>query len=89
MDFQAIILEKEEHIASITLNRPDKLNAVSEQMVTELIAAFSDVAQDEDVRVLVLTGAGQGFCAGADASGKDKDSIFDEKVPGKILHTLI
>lgn len=66
MDFEAITLKKAEHIATITLNRPDRRNAVNQQMMKDLVAALADVAADDDVRVLVLTGAGRGFCSGAD-----------------------
>ena len=69
MKFETIALKKENHIATITLNRPDSLNAVSHQMAQELLAALEDVDKDEEVRVLVLTGAGRGFCAGADVRG--------------------
>lgn len=66
MDFEYILLKKEEGIATVTLNRPDKLNALTPQMRVEMRKAFEDVAEDEGVRVLILTGAGRGFCAGAD-----------------------
>ena len=83
MDFQTIIVSRKEHIAKVTMNRPERLNAVSERMVSELITAFNNIAEDEDARVMLLTGAGQGFCAGADA-WEDKDSIFNERDPEKI-----
>jgi len=53
-------------IATITLNRPDRLNAYTDRMATGLKKAFADAAEDSAVRVIVLTGAGRGFCAGAD-----------------------
>lgn len=74
MDFETIIVKKEDHIATITMNRPDKMNALNEQMLMELVAAIDDVARDDDVRVVVLTGAGQAFCSGADVSGGGKAS---------------
>jgi len=61
-----IILTKEGHVATIMLNRPDLLNAVNEEMANELIEAMGDVSGDEEVRVLVIKGAGDGFCAGGD-----------------------
>jgi enoyl-CoA hydratase/carnithine racemase len=69
MDFATILLKKEDWIATITLNRPDRLNAVTSKMAHELLAAIEDVDKDDEVRVLVLTGAGRGFCAGADVGG--------------------
>ncbi|MCZ6891236.1 MAG: enoyl-CoA hydratase-related protein [Chloroflexi bacterium] len=70
-DFETLILDKDtdEHIARITLNRPERLNAVNDRMEHELVAAIEDVAEDDDMRVLVLTGAGRGFCSGADTRG--------------------
>ena len=70
-DFESILLDKnaESHIARLTLNRPDRLNAISQQMGQELAEAIEDVAADDEMRVLVLTGAGRGFCSGADTGG--------------------
>ena len=66
MDYQTIILEKKDHVARLTLNRPERLNALNEQMFAELNSALEDVAGDGEVRALVLTGAGRAFCASAD-----------------------
>ncbi len=66
MAFQTIILEKQDGIATITLNRPEALNAVSEQMANELVEAVEDVAEDDSSRVLVIKAAGRVFCAGGD-----------------------
>ena len=69
MDWETILLKKENLIATITLNRPDRLNAVTPKMASELLAALDDVDRDDEARVLVLTGSGKGFCAGADVGG--------------------
>lgn len=69
MNYQAIILDKKENVATITLNRPEKMNAITPQMTEELIAALDDVDADAEMRVLVITGAGRGFCSGADIGG--------------------
>jgi len=53
-------------ILQMTMNRPDRLNAISMQQVTDLKAAFGEIAKDRECRVVILTGAGRGFCAGAD-----------------------
>ncbi len=66
MAYEEIIYEVSERIATITLNRPDRLNAWTMQMDIELRDAVKAAAADEGVRVIILTGAGRGFCAGAD-----------------------
>ncbi len=69
MDYETIILEKKGHVATITLNRPERLNAITPQMSQELVSALNDTDEDEEIRVLVITGAGRWFCAGADVGG--------------------
>jgi enoyl-CoA hydratase/carnithine racemase len=76
MAFEAIKTEKRGHINLITLNRPDRLNAVSEQLEEELYAALCAAEVDEDVRVVVLTGAGKAFCAGVDTSRLPSDALM-------------
>lgn len=66
MTYQTIIHEQRESVAWITLDRPAELNAVNLQMLQELSAALAEVAADASQKVLVLTGAGRAFCAGAD-----------------------
>lgn len=67
MNFKYIIYEKREGIATITLNRPEALNAFSKEVVEEIMQTLEDVKNDENVRVVVLTGAGEkAFSAGAD-----------------------
>ena len=68
MTFTEIDYSVADHIATITLNRPGKLNAFTGVMMNELIAAFDKADADDDVRVVIVTGAGRGFCAGADLS---------------------
>lgn len=63
-----ITYEVSERIATITLNRPDKLNAFTATMRAELIDAFDEADADDEVRAVIVTGAGRGFCAGADLS---------------------
>ncbi len=67
MDFKFIIYEKDEGIATITLNRPEALNAFSQEVVAEVLQAVEDIRNDENTRVVVLTGSGEkAFSAGAD-----------------------
>ena len=68
MPNQETIYQVADHVATITLNRPDKLNAWTAVMEQEVRAAFDQADGDENVRVIILTGAGRGFCAGADMS---------------------
>jgi enoyl-CoA hydratase/carnithine racemase len=64
--YEDILYEVKERIAVVTLNRPDKLNAWTAPMQASVKRAIVDAANDDDVRVIVVTGAGRGFCAGAD-----------------------
>ncbi|MCB1615513.1 MAG: enoyl-CoA hydratase/isomerase family protein, partial [Pseudomonadales bacterium] len=67
MSYQYILYDVSEAIATITLNRPEALNAYTPDMGDEIVAAFREAEKDETVRAVILTGAGdRGFCAGAD-----------------------
>jgi len=68
MDHQETLYQVTDRVATITLNRPDKLNAWTGTMEQEVRASIYEAEKDENVRVIVLTGAGRGFCAGADMS---------------------
>ena len=68
MAYQEIIYEVSEQIATITLNRPEKLNAFTNRMLKEIISAFDESDADDNVRAVIVTGAGRAFCAGADLS---------------------
>jgi enoyl-CoA hydratase/carnithine racemase len=70
-DYQEILYEVDGAVLTITLNRPDKLNAFTFTMMNELIDAFDQADADDDVRAVIVTGAGRGFCAGADLSAGD------------------
>jgi enoyl-CoA hydratase/carnithine racemase len=69
MAYEEIIYEVSEQIATITLNRPDKLNSFTNRMLKEIIAAFDESDADDNVRAVIITGSGRAFCAGADLSG--------------------
>jgi enoyl-CoA hydratase/carnithine racemase len=68
MDFQDIIYDVSEGIATITLNRPDKMNAFTGRMMYEIISALDLTDADDNVKAVIFTGAGRAFCAGADLS---------------------
>jgi 2-(1,2-epoxy-1,2-dihydrophenyl)acetyl-CoA isomerase len=68
--FEQIVYEKKAPVATVTLNRPKKLNAYSETMVHEILAALGDARDDDEIRAVILTGAGRGFCSGGDI-GRD------------------
>lgn len=72
MNTSLIDLQVERGIATLTLNRPDKRNAMSDAMRTDFIQALERVAADKSIRALVLTGAGKAFCAGGDIAGMEK-----------------
>lgn len=69
MSYEEILYDVSENIATITLNRPDKLNAFTNRMLKEMIAAFDAADADDEVRAVIVTGSGRAFCAGADLSG--------------------
>jgi enoyl-CoA hydratase/carnithine racemase len=69
MSYEQILTEKSEGILTITLNRPERLNAWTGQMGHELRAAFDESDADDEVRAIIITGAGRAFCAGADLEG--------------------
>ena len=68
MEYTNILYEVSDHVATLTLNRPDQLNAFTNAMVREMRDAFDRADADDDVRAVIVTGAGRGFCAGADLS---------------------
>ena len=82
MEFNEIRYEVKNGIATVAMNRPDKMNALGTAMGKELIAVFGQADRDDDVRVVVVTGVGKAFCAGADLSAGG--SRFDySSQPGK------
>jgi enoyl-CoA hydratase/carnithine racemase len=82
MDYQEILVEVQDHIATITLNRPQKLNAYTELMGEELTRAYESLGKRGDVRVIILTGAGRGFCSGADVSAVFQKNINERSQGG-------
>ena len=77
--FETLAYDVKDGIATITLNRPDKLNAFNTQMMKDMIAAFDVTDADDAVKVVIVTGAGRGFCAGADLSGGAQTFDYDAR----------
>ncbi|WP_304169977.1 crotonase/enoyl-CoA hydratase family protein [Phenylobacterium aquaticum] len=77
--FETIKLEIENGVCVLTLNRPDKLNAFNTQMMKDMIAAFDHTDADDAVKVVIVTGAGRGFCAGADLSSGAQTFDYDAR----------
>jgi enoyl-CoA hydratase/carnithine racemase len=81
-----ILFAKDGHIATITLNRPAKRNAYSEKMVHEILEALAEARDDDEIRVVILTGAGKGFCAGGDIS---RDFQYPARYRGHRLESML
>jgi 2-(1,2-epoxy-1,2-dihydrophenyl)acetyl-CoA isomerase len=86
MDYREIIFEKQDRIAQITLNRPTKLNAYSEVMVHEMLTALADARDDNDIRAIIITGAGRGFCSGGDIS---RDFQYPARYRGHKMESML
>jgi len=81
MDYETITTETEDGVMTLTLNRPDRLNAFTNRMKDEMIAAFDLADADDAVRAIIVTGAGRGFCAGADLD--DPEAITSARIDPK------
>jgi 2-(1,2-epoxy-1,2-dihydrophenyl)acetyl-CoA isomerase len=86
MEYRSILYEKERGKVTISLNRPRALNALNGELIDELLRALKEGAQDPDVKVMILTGAGRAFCFGADVAefSKSKD-LADPSSPLQLL----
>ena len=84
LQYETILYEVEDKVLMLTLNRPDRLNAFNGQMLKDLLDALDKADADDDVRAIIVTGAGRGFCAGADlAAGGDSFKSVDKFSAGK------
>ena len=84
MDYEAINYEVENNILVITLNRPEKLNALNGKMSSEILDALDRADSDDNVKAIIFTGQGRAFCAGADLSGGN--TTFDYDSDGRGIH---
>ena len=88
--FSHIVYEKKGHRATVTMNRPDVLNCLNHPTLCELQAAFTDVSWDDDIRVMVLTGAGdRAFCTGADLKEQAAECLDNPNAYWKWMRTFI
>ena len=97
---EQLLVEQHDQVLLITLNRPDRLNAISRAMLNELSAKVVEADKDPDIRCIVLTGSGKGFCAGLDLidtnerrqedneEGEKKDATAGDNRPGRRLFDL-
>ncbi len=77
-EYETLIYKTQDNVAVITMNRPERRNALNEQLNADLLSAFQQTHEDEMVRAVVLTGAGKGFCAGADLTAVSGISTPDD-----------
>ncbi|NIR52412.1 enoyl-CoA hydratase/isomerase family protein, partial [candidate division KSB1 bacterium] len=83
MNYENILFKVDKNIAHLTLNRPESLNALNEGMITEIGQAMEEVQKNDDVRVLVISGSGNAFCAGGDV--RVMKQAVESDTPAKLL----
>lgn len=90
--YKTLLLSSEDHVATLTLNRPEVHNAFNEVLIEELSRAFSELGSDADTRVVLLTGAGNSFCAGGDLNWMKKTAGYSKEEniqDAKKLHRML
>src|ERR1700735_714843 len=86
MSYSQVLFEKDGGVATVTMNRPEKLNAYSEVMVHEILAALADVRDDDSIRAVILTATGRGFCSGGDIS---RDFQYPARYRGHRMESML
>ena len=81
MSYESLIYETKDHVATLTLNRPERLNALGGTLREDLTDALTHATDDSDVRVIVITGAGKGFCAGGDVKAMQDANVAGRTRP--------
>lgn len=88
MAYQTIAIDKKDGTAILTLNRPDKLNAVNMTMRSEILDTLAELEADDETKVLIVTGAGRAFCSGADVN-EFADGAKDKKLQRAVNSKLL
>ncbi|MEE3256935.1 MAG: enoyl-CoA hydratase-related protein, partial [Actinomycetota bacterium] len=78
-EFSTLQYEIVDHVLTLTMNRPERLNAFNSEMQREFLEALDHADADDDIRVVIVTGAGRGFCAGADLSRGAETFDYDNQ----------
>src|SRR6266540_4636048 len=86
MEFTQILYAKENRVATVTLNRPEKLNGYSETMIHEILAALADARDDDEIRAVIITGEGRGFCSGGEIS---RDFQYPARYRGHRMEAML
>lgn len=89
MPYQHLLVDRDEHVAIITLNRPERLNALNSVLWDEICEVAEEMRADDDVRAVVFTGAGRGFCSGADITPRPKPGDNSNNEPSLTRDELL
>lgn len=89
MPYQHILVDRDEHVAIVTLNRPERLNALNAVLWDEICEVAEEMREDDDVRAVVFTGAGRGFCSGADVTPRPENSDEPDVEPSLTRDELL
>lgn len=81
--YETVLLDVADGVATLTLHRPDRMNAFTDQMVRDMIAAFDETDANDDVRAVIVTGAGRAFCAGADLGGGGVTFDYEKRLEAR------
>ncbi|MFN9543558.1 MAG: enoyl-CoA hydratase/isomerase family protein, partial [Alphaproteobacteria bacterium] len=88
MSYSTILLETRDGVATLTLNRPEMLNSLNKAIVDDIRSALRALARDDATKVLVVTGAGRGFCAGADLTTTGGNDGSDRSVGEGVAYAM-
>lgn len=83
-NYEALLIERHDEIAVLSLNRPEKVNAIGSAMLRDLSQAIPELNEDDSIRIVILTGKGQGFCGGADLGERADDYILEDEYLPKL-----